>query len=64
MSYPVELDETSDAKLYEEILRRQKSRENGLCPYCGGSMYGIPCRFKDIHTPDYIPVLTFLETSK
>lgn len=64
MSYPVDIDEIPDAQLYDEILRRRKSRENGLCPYCGRGMYSLPCRLKDIHTPDYIPVLTFLETSK
>ena len=50
MSYPKQLDETSDTTIIDEIKRRLLSLEAGHCDYCDRPLNVEPaCRFPDRH---------------
>lgn len=52
MSYPMDLDEYSEERLLNELLRRSKARSLGYCDYCGRDLGLEPvCRFPERHTP-------------
>ena len=49
MSYRLDLDEMSEEKLLEELNRRQKLRQAGLCDYCGREPGTTSCKFPERH---------------
>ncbi len=49
MSYPMDLDQYSEAALKDELERRRKLRADGRCDYCGQPTTLPPCRFRARH---------------
>lgn len=49
MSYFLSLDEYREEQLIEELTRRKKMREAGLCDYCSRIGSTTPCKFPERH---------------
>jgi hypothetical protein len=49
VSYPKDLDEYTDEQLREELERREKATESGLCGYCGRLPTEPACKFPERH---------------
>lgn len=50
MGYPLDLDEYEEERLIEEINRRVRLQEQGLCDYCERSPDTDPCKFPERHS--------------
>lgn len=51
MSYPRDLDEMSADELQDELNRRAKLKDQGLCTYCERPLNALPpCRFLVRHS--------------
>lgn len=50
MSYPMSLDEYTDAELQAELDRRYRDRRAGKCDYCHRPFTSMPaCKFPERH---------------
>jgi hypothetical protein len=49
MSYPCDIDEMTEKELEEELKRRARARERGLCDYCGRKPTVPVCRMAERH---------------
>jgi len=49
MSYPLDLDEYSEARLIAELTHRATLRAEGVCDYCGRNSNLPACRFPERH---------------
>jgi len=48
MGYPIDLDEMSDEKVFEEAQRRFNCRRDFVCYYCGKPLdSGHPCKIQE-----------------
>lgn len=50
MGYPIDLDEYEETRLIEELKRRIKLQERGMCDYCERVSDTPPCKFPDRHS--------------
>ena len=55
MSYPRDLDEIPEDELHDELARREKKRDAGLCDYCGQAPEAPVCKVGKgrHHHPDF-----------
>ena len=50
MSYPIDLDEYDETQLTDELSRRQRLRDAGMCDYCARERSTSPsCKFPERH---------------
>ena len=49
MSYPMDLDEYTEAQLTAEIRKRKELRAAGLCDYCERPPTATPCKMTSRH---------------
>jgi len=54
MSYPMDLDEYTDAELETELRSRANLNRRGRCSYCGQLRSEPTCRFPDRHNGPHI----------
>lgn len=54
MGYFRDIDEFTTVELLEELARRMRDSDAGLCDYCHRARSAPPCKFPQRHTQSFI----------